>query len=126
MLPCRSLTATATIEALDGRVVAAGCIAKADSCAAGKPRVWTETRIRISNFGPDYDLAPDGKRMAAMVMEVAYAEKLPKENKSRLPQRVFQRSTVKYPLRPAVQIFAGCRPNAFRRPFRQRPELLRQ
>jgi serine/threonine-protein kinase len=31
---------------LDRRVMAAGYTAKADSFAAGKPRVWTETRLR--------------------------------------------------------------------------------
>jgi hypothetical protein len=38
--------------------------AKGDLFAPGKPRVWTETRLRsLGNFG-NYDLAPDSKRLA--------------------------------------------------------------
>ena len=45
-----------------------------DSFAAGKPRVWTETRLR--NVGSrNYDLAPDGKRLAAFVADDANGEK---------------------------------------------------
>ena len=40
-----------------------------DSFAAGKPRVWTETRLRNVGPVPNYDLAPDGKRLAAMVAD---------------------------------------------------------
>ena len=51
--------------------------AKGDSFAAGKPRVWTETRLRgLGNFG-NYDLAPGGKRLAAFVDDDASGEKLP-------------------------------------------------
>ena len=55
-------------EALDQRVVmAVSYSAKGDSFAPGKPRVWSETRLL--NLGPIsvYDLAPDGKRLAAML-----------------------------------------------------------
>jgi serine/threonine-protein kinase len=60
-------------ENLDQGVMAVGYTAKGDSFAAGKPRVWAETRLR--NLG--YDLAPDGKRLAAFVAEDANAEKPP-------------------------------------------------
>jgi serine/threonine-protein kinase len=50
--------------------MAAGYSAKGDSFAAGKPRVWTEIRL-LANFGYNYDLAPDGKRLAAMVADDA-------------------------------------------------------
>jgi hypothetical protein len=49
--------------------------AKGDSFAAGKPRVWTETRLRSSGFLFNYDLAPDGKRLAAIVADNANDEK---------------------------------------------------
>jgi Tol biopolymer transport system component len=65
-------------EASDGRVMAVSYTAKGDSFAAGKPRVWTETRMRT--LGPssaNYDLAPDGKRLAAMVGDDANGEKPP-------------------------------------------------
>jgi hypothetical protein len=49
---------------LDQHVMAVSYTAKGDSFAAGKPRVWTETRLRNSGVIPNYDLAPDGKRLA--------------------------------------------------------------
>ena len=60
------------------RVMAVGYTAKGDSFAAGKPRVWSETRLRdIAGFA-NYDLAPDGKRLAAMVADdEAGGQKLP-------------------------------------------------
>ena len=62
-------------EALDGRVMAVGYTAKGDSFAAGKPRVWSETRL-LNNNNINYDVAPDGKRLAALVFE-ASTEKPP-------------------------------------------------
>ena len=51
--------------------------AKGDLFAPGKPRVWTETRLRsLGSFG-NYDLAPDGKRLAAIVADDANGEKPP-------------------------------------------------
>ena len=49
--------------------------AKGDSFEAGKPRVWTETRLRSSGALSNYDLAPDGKRLAAFVADDANGEK---------------------------------------------------
>ena len=46
-----------------------------DSFAAGKPRVWTETRLRNTGVFSNYDLAPDGKRLAAFVAGDAKGEK---------------------------------------------------
>jgi hypothetical protein len=42
--------------------------AKDDSFAAAKPRAWSETRLRNTS-GPfsTYDLAPDGKHIAALL-----------------------------------------------------------
>ena len=51
--------------------------AKGDSFAAGKPRLWRETRLRRSGNFSNYDLAPDGKRLAAMVADDADGEKSP-------------------------------------------------
>jgi serine/threonine-protein kinase len=50
--------------------------ASGDSFAAGNPRVWTETRLRNTG-GRNYDLTPDGKRLAAFVADDANGEKLP-------------------------------------------------
>jgi len=49
--------------------MAVGYTAKSDSFAAGKPRVWTETRLRDLGGSSNYDLAPDGKRLAAMLTD---------------------------------------------------------
>ena len=46
--------------------------AKGDSFAAGKPRVWSETRLLKVSDLPVYDLAPDGKRLAAVLAEVRH------------------------------------------------------
>ena len=64
-------------QTLDQRVMAVSYTAKGESFAPGKPRVWTETRLRVSGTGSTYDLAPDGKRLAAMVADDASGEKLP-------------------------------------------------
>ena len=44
-------------------------IAKGDTFLAGKPRVWTEAYLRIPGGSLNYDLAPDGKRLAAFVAD---------------------------------------------------------
>jgi serine/threonine-protein kinase len=54
-------------ESLDSRLMVAAYTVKDDSFAAGKPRVWSETRLANTGFNPNYDLAPDGKRIAAIM-----------------------------------------------------------
>jgi Tol biopolymer transport system component len=61
-------------ETLDLRVMAVSYTAKGHSFAAGKPRVWTETRLRNAAFS-NYDVAPDGKRLAALVADNPSVEK---------------------------------------------------
>jgi serine/threonine-protein kinase len=53
--------------ALDGQVMAVGYSVNADSFVAGKPRVWSKTRLLDSGAIPNYDLAPDGRRLAAIL-----------------------------------------------------------
>jgi hypothetical protein len=55
--------------------MAVGYTAKGDSFAAEKPRRWTEARLRDTGAYSNYDLAPDGKRLAAMVADDATAER---------------------------------------------------
>ncbi len=62
-------------ETLDQHVMAVSYTAKGDSFAAAKPRVWTETRLLNTAYFPNYDLAPDGKRLAAFVADDAKGEK---------------------------------------------------
>ncbi len=40
-----------------------------DSFVAGKPRLWSEVRLRNIRTISTYDLAPDGKRMAAILAD---------------------------------------------------------
>ena len=56
-------------ETLDYRVMAVSYTAKGDSFTAGKPRLWTETRLRNIGAWSNYDLAPDGKRLAAILAD---------------------------------------------------------
>jgi Tol biopolymer transport system component len=64
-------------ETLDQHVMAVGYTAKGDSFAAGKPRLWTETRLRDIGTISNYDLAPDGKRLAAFLADDANGDKPP-------------------------------------------------
>ncbi|MFN7926302.1 MAG: protein kinase [Bryobacteraceae bacterium] len=61
-------------ETFDRQVVAVSYTIKGDSFIAEKPRLWTKTRLRNVGFYSNYALAPDGKRLAAMVADEA-AEK---------------------------------------------------
>jgi len=54
-------------RALDQRVMAVGYNTKGDSFTPGKPRVWSETRLANAGDTSVYDLAPDGKRLAAIL-----------------------------------------------------------
>ena len=63
-------------QAPDKRMMAVAYTAKGDSFAAGRPWVWTEARLRSAALSSSYDLAPDGKRLAAFVADDA-SEKLP-------------------------------------------------
>ncbi len=56
-------------------VMAVNYTAHADSFAAGKPRVWTEARLRNSSAFSNYDLAPDGKHLAAFLADDANGQK---------------------------------------------------
>src|SRR6266446_541553 len=57
-------------ESLDWRVMAVSYSAKGESFASGKPRVWAEARLQpfIGNVS-NYDAAPDGKRLAAILAD---------------------------------------------------------
>jgi len=67
------------LETLDQRVMivsyTANHTAGGDSFAAGKPLVWTMTRVRKTGVNTNYDLAPDGKRLAAFVADDTNGEK---------------------------------------------------
>jgi serine/threonine-protein kinase len=56
---------------LDGRIMAAPYTTRGDSFDAGKPYQWTQQRsvIGTSQGWPTFDLAPDGKRLAAFLRD---------------------------------------------------------
>jgi len=53
----------------DNRIMVTDYTVRGDSFVAGKPRLWSEKKL--ADFGPvgvgNYDLAPDGKRIAALM-----------------------------------------------------------
>ncbi len=51
----------------DPRTLAPRACIGSDSLALGKLRVWSESRLRIIGALPLYDLAPDGKHLAAIL-----------------------------------------------------------
>ena len=51
----------------DNRIMVATYTVKGDSFVADKPRVWSEKALANVGVIPNYDLAPDGKRIAALM-----------------------------------------------------------
>jgi serine/threonine-protein kinase len=51
----------------DNQIMVAIYEVKGDSFVADKPRVWSEKRIANVGLLPNYDLAPDGKHIAALM-----------------------------------------------------------
>jgi len=52
---------------VDNQIMVASYAAKGDSFAAQKPRVWSPKRIANIGQSMNYDVAPDGKRIAAIM-----------------------------------------------------------
>ena len=51
----------------ENQIMVASYTVKGDSFAADKPRVWSEKKIADVGLIANYDLAPDGKRIAALM-----------------------------------------------------------
>jgi serine/threonine-protein kinase len=49
------------------QIMMASYTIKGDSFVADKPRVWSEKRLADLGVTPNYDLAPDGKRIVALM-----------------------------------------------------------
>ena len=64
-------------ETLDNHIMVAGYTVNGDSFVADKPRVWSEKQLSNTvNVTRNVDLAPDGKRIAALMpVEAAEAQK---------------------------------------------------
>jgi serine/threonine-protein kinase len=54
-------------ESLDNQIMVADYTVKGDSFVPDKPRVWSETRLADLGLFKNFDLAPDGKRIAALL-----------------------------------------------------------
>jgi len=55
-------------ETLDNRIMVSAYTMKGDSFAADKPRMWSEQRVvGVPGAVRNFDLAPDGKRIAALM-----------------------------------------------------------
>jgi Tol biopolymer transport system component/predicted Ser/Thr protein kinase len=62
-------------ETLDNRIMVEDYTATGDSFMQGKPRLWSNQQLQNINGNPNYDLAPDGKRLAAFLKVNAPEEK---------------------------------------------------
>jgi hypothetical protein len=69
MFPVWSRTARELLfRTNDGRIMVVPYTVQGDSFVAEKSRAWSEKRLTISELGgPVMDLAPDGKRVAALM-----------------------------------------------------------
>jgi serine/threonine-protein kinase len=56
-------------ETPDQHVMAVGYTAKGNSFARSEPRLWPEIRLRDLGLSFNFDLAPDGKRIAALLAD---------------------------------------------------------
>ena len=56
-------------ESIDQHVMAVNYSVKGDSFSAGTPRPWSQTTLRNISVLSNYDLAPDGRRLAAVLAE---------------------------------------------------------
>ena len=54
-------------RSLDNPIMVAGYTVKGDSFVADKPKVWSEKRLANVGLNGSYDVAPDGKRVAALM-----------------------------------------------------------
>ena len=55
-------------ESLENRVMVAGYSVQGDSFVADKPRLWSEKALsNLVNSSKNVDLAPDGKRIVAVL-----------------------------------------------------------
>jgi serine/threonine-protein kinase len=59
----------------EGRVMAVSYSASGDSFVARKPRPWAEVSVLVLTNTTTYDLAPDGKRLAALISNTVDRDK---------------------------------------------------
>ena len=52
----------------EGQIMVATYTANRDAFLPDKPRLWSEARLPLVSLRPTYDLAPDGKRVVALMV----------------------------------------------------------
>jgi serine/threonine-protein kinase len=52
---------------MDRQIMVVSYTIKGDTFVPGKPRLWSERQVWETGFGASYDVAPDGKRLAALM-----------------------------------------------------------
>jgi hypothetical protein len=82
---------------VDNQIMTAGYTVRGDSFVPDKPRVWSEKRIANVGLLPNYGLAPDGKRIAAL-MPVDTPEAQKSQNHVILLENFFDELRRKVPL----------------------------
>jgi hypothetical protein len=55
------------VETADNRIMAASYTANGVSFSPGKPRLWSDKQLIVPSATENYDLAPDGARIEALV-----------------------------------------------------------
>lgn len=61
-------------ETADNRIMEAGYTANGVSFSPGKPRPWSDKQLAMPTTNANYDLAPDGTRIEALVVTPAAEE----------------------------------------------------
>jgi Tol biopolymer transport system component/tRNA A-37 threonylcarbamoyl transferase component Bud32 len=61
-------------ETLDNRIAVAGYTVKGDTFLASKPLIWSDKQIYKPTGDENFDVAPDGRRIAAMMAQLSIGE----------------------------------------------------
>jgi len=64
-------------ETRDLRIMTVGYSIAGDAFSAGKPSLWSETRLAPAGGSGNYDLAPDGKRFAVLLARADSGDQKP-------------------------------------------------
>ena len=59
---------------LDNRIMVASYSGKGDSFSASRPRSWSDVQLYSPTSDPNYDVSPDGSRIAAVLSQLATEE----------------------------------------------------
>jgi hypothetical protein len=63
----------------DERIMAVACTIQGSSFKAGKPRMWACGRVGNTGVFPDFDVTPNGNRVAALLPAIGSQELEPNQ-----------------------------------------------